>query len=326
MTVSFSTATVDQRSQLTYWREVVCATFVRLDVLPPERATAGFRARVSAESLGGMRVATVTSQPHAVFRSPHMIRTAPDDDVFVNLAVRGRTVVAQDGREAVLRPGDFTVYDSARTCLISCPDPFRLVVLKVPRDLFISRYPLLPGTTATTVRGDRGVGALFSSLLRGVPAHVQGLQPETVGQVGVSVLELLATALSEQASGVRPALPREAQLLRARRYITDHLGDPELSPSAVAAALGLSVRYLHALFRAEESTPYGWILERRLDQAARMLADPRQAGRSVTDIAFTVGFKDSSHFSRAFKDRYGVGPRGYRGNRDPRPRGTAESG
>jgi AraC-like DNA-binding protein len=57
-----------------------------------------------------------------------------------------------------------------------------------------------------------------------------------------------------------------------------------------------------------------------------MLADPRQAGRSVTDIAFTVGFKDSSHFSRAFKDRYGVGPRGYRGNRDPRPRGTAESG
>jgi AraC-like DNA-binding protein len=320
MTVSFSTASVDQRSQLSYWREVVCATFVWLDVMPLQRPTTGFRAEVSAENLGDMRVATVTSDPHAVFRSPQMIRTAPDDDLFVNLAIRGSAVVAQDGREAVLRPGDFTVYDSARPCLISCPDPFRLVVLKVPRSLFIAHCPLLPGTTATTVRGDRGVGALFSSLLRGVPAHAAGLQPETVRQVGVSVLELLATALCEQESGARLALPREAQLWRARRYITGHLGDPDLSPSAVAEALGLSVRYLHALFRAEQSTPYGWILERRLEQAARLLVDPRQAGRSVTDIAFTVGFKDSSHFSRAFKDRYGVGPRGYRDNRDSCPR------
>ena len=43
MPICFSTATVDQRSQLSYWREVVCATFVGLDVEPLQRATAGFR-------------------------------------------------------------------------------------------------------------------------------------------------------------------------------------------------------------------------------------------------------------------------------------------
>jgi AraC-like DNA-binding protein len=312
MTVSFSTATVDQRSQLGYWREVVCATFTWLDVVAQQQTRAGFRAEVTAESLGGMRVATVTSEPHAVFRSPEMIRTAPDDDLFVNLAVRGGAIVAQDGREAVLCPGDFAIYDSGRPCLITCHDPFRLVVLKIPREVFVSHCQLLPGMTATTVRGDRGVGALFSSLLRGVPGHVEGLPPDVVGQVGVSVLDLLATALSEQAAGVRPALPRDAQLIRARRYISDHLGDPHLSPPVVAQALGLSVRYLHALFQAEHTTPYRWILEQRLEQAARLLVDPRQPDRSVTDIAFAVGFKDISHFSRAFKERYGAGPRDHR--------------
>ena len=312
MTVSFSTATVDQRSQLSYWREVVCATFVQLGVERLQRPAVGFRGEVTAQSLGGLRVATVVSEPHAVFRSAEMIRWSPEDDFLVNLAIRGRAVVAQDGREAVLRPGDFTVYDSARPYRIHCPDPFRLLVLKIPRGLFASHCQLPPGATAAAVQGDRGVGALFSSLLRSLPAHTPGLPPEVVGQVGVNVLELLGTVLSDLASDVRPALPREAQLLRARRYITDHLSDPGLSPATVAEALGLSVRYLHLLFQTESTSPFRWILERRLELAARLLADPRQASRSITNIAFAVGFKDASHFTRVFKHRYAVGPRDYR--------------
>ncbi len=52
MTLCFSTASVDQRSQLSYWREVVCATFVGLDVEPLPGPTAGFQAKVTAPSLG----------------------------------------------------------------------------------------------------------------------------------------------------------------------------------------------------------------------------------------------------------------------------------
>lgn len=312
MTLCFSTASVDQRSQLSYWREVVCATFVGLDVEPLPRLTTGFRAEVTAHALGCLQVATVVSQPHAVFRSPARIRSSPDDDFFVNLAVGGRTIVAQDGREAVLRPGDFAVYDSARPCRIACHDPFQLLVLKVPRDQLAARCQLPPGITATAVRGDRGARAMFASLLASVPGHTAELSPQLSGQVGGNVLELLATALSEHAAGSRSALPREAQLLRAQQYITDHLGNSELSPAGIAEALGLSVRYLQVLFHEENTSPFRWILERRLERAARLLRDPRQASRNITSIAFAIGFKDSAHFSRVFKHRYGVGPRGYR--------------
>ena len=318
MTLSFSTATVDQRSQLSYWREVVCATFVRLGVerIGDERArrpAAGFRGEVTAQGVGSMQVATVVSEPHAVFRSAAMIRRSPEDEFMVNLAIRGSALVAQGGREAVLRPGDFAVHDSARPCRIACARPFMLLVLKVPRDLFASHCQLPAGATATAIRGDRGAGALFASVLRGLPARTRGEPPGAAGQAGINVLELLATVLSDLAGGGRPvAVPREAQLLRARRFITDHLGDPDLSPATVAAALGLSVRYLDLIFAEERTSPFRWMQERRLDRAAGLLADPGQQSRTITGIAFGVGFKDSSHFSRAFKDRYGVGPRDYR--------------
>ena len=53
--------------------------------------------------------------------------------------------------------------------------------------------------------------------------------------------------------------------------------------------------------------------------AARLLADPGRAGRRVTDIAYAVGFKDASHFTRAFKSRYGVSPREYRRDHSAAP-------
>jgi AraC-like DNA-binding protein len=110
---------------------------------------------------------------------------------------------------------------------------------------------------------------------------------------------------------------------RARRYILDHIADPELSPAVIAHALGISVRYLHAIFRAEDTSPSRWILQQRLHMASRLLADPGRTDRSVTDIAYAVGFKDASHFTRAFKSGHGVSPREYRRDHSAAPQGPA---
>jgi AraC-like DNA-binding protein len=46
-----------------------------------------------------------------------------------------------------------------------------------------------------------------------------------------------------------------------------------------------------------------------------MLGDPAQHGRAISDIAFACGFNELSHFSRAFKARFGQSPRHYRASR-----------
>ncbi|MGW2386899.1 hypothetical protein [Streptomyces sp. NPDC001658] len=112
--------------------------------------------------------------------------------------------------------------------------------------------------TATVVRGDHGAGALFSLYLRSPARHATELAPDVVQQAGVNVLELLDAAPPKPerpASGDGSALPRSAQWLRARQYIAEHLADPQLSPTTVADALGVSIRYLQVLFRAEGTSP-----------------------------------------------------------------------
>jgi AraC-like DNA-binding protein len=48
----------------------------------------------------------------------------------------------------------------------------------------------------------------------------------------------------------------------------------------------------------------------RLKRAAQLL---RESGMSVTEIAYNVGFKDPSHFSKLFKKQFGVSPKSYIG-------------
>ena len=52
-----------------------------------------------------------------------------------------------------------------------------------------------------------------------------------------------------------------------------------------------------------------WLRDRRLELAHGWLTDPALRRRTVTDIAYRCGFKDSSHFSRLFRERYGQAPR-----------------
>ncbi|MGO9397191.1 MAG: helix-turn-helix domain-containing protein [Xanthobacteraceae bacterium] len=55
-----------------------------------------------------------------------------------------------------------------------------------------------------------------------------------------------------------------------------------------------------------------YLWQRRLIRCTEALRDPSQAHRSITDVCFLYGFSSSSHFSRLFKDQFGVSPIQYR--------------
>jgi AraC-like DNA-binding protein len=308
-----STTAVDDRSQGEFWREAIGNTFVPLELELPAARAARFAGRLTAETLESVEVATVDSDPHSVFRSPKTIRQSASDVLFVMVPRAGLVRIHQDGREALLRPGDLATYDSARPCRIGSPGRFRMVVLKLPRTAFTTRClpEPAPATTATAIPGDHGIGAVVSPFVRALPDNVSALTPELASRLETNAVELVSSALSVL-TGSRDRLPHEAQRQRARRYILDHLGDPGLGPATVAAALGMSVRYLHLLFQQENTSPARWILAQRLTRAARLLRGPDHAQWSITEIAYRLGFTDASVFSRAFKAGHGMSPRDYR--------------
>jgi AraC-like DNA-binding protein len=101
-------------------------------------------------------------------------------------------------------------------------------------------------------------------------------------------------------------------LLQIRAFIEERLGDPGLTTSTVAAAHHVSKRYVQALFREDNTTVAGWIRARRLERCHRNLGDPRLDSRPVQAIAANWGFADPAHFSRVFRDAYGMPPAAFR--------------
>lgn len=122
--------------------------------------------------------------------------------------------------------------------------------------------------------------------------------------------DALAEAMAARLLGAAPAAAPAAVDARVRRAI-EHIHACFAEPIEVediAAASGTSRFHLSRLFKtAVGRSPYQYLLEVRLDEAARLL----RRGRPVTDAAFSAGFSDLSRFARMFHRRFGVLPSGY---------------
>jgi transcriptional regulator GlxA family with amidase domain len=103
---------------------------------------------------------------------------------------------------------------------------------------------------------------------------------------------------------------------RALAAMRRRLGDADLTPHTLARAAGVSERLLHRLFQERGQTIMGRARTERLDLAAHLLTSA--PARSVADIAFSCGFKDASHFARAFAARFGKTPSRWRNERADR--------
>ena len=120
-------------------------------------------------------------------------------------------------------------------------------------------------------------------------------------------------ALSMGAHRDAPALlqqrgVRAARLQAIKADIAARFNDFELTVNAVALRHGVTPRYIQKLFEDDGVTFSEYVLERRLAEAHRSLADPHLANRSISTIAFNAGFSDLSYFNRTYRRRFGATP------------------
>ena len=88
----------------------------------------------------------------------------------------------------------------------------------------------------------------------------------------------------------------------------------------VAAAIGVSTRYLHRVFELSEQSVSTHIRARRLERARADLADEKMCQRSISEIALRNGFANQSSFATSFKREFGVSPRTVRAPANPQDR------
>lgn len=315
MSQILSTDTVAQRDRCAFWTEMICNVYVQLGCDP--KPCDEFSGAIVNHRLPTLDMSLVSSRAQTVSRTASHLSRSSDDCFLVSIQTKGKGVIRQDGRDAVLQPGDFALYDSTRQYQLVFEDDFEQIVLKLSGERMRGLLRDTHKLTATTVSGAHGAGHLLITMLETLKNDVALLQPASSLAVANGVMNILVAGLQTLPSATQRALPHLASyhLSRIKALVDERLNDPELSVGGVAEALGISPSHIHRLFKTEALSLSQYIWQQRLDACGRDLLDPCQAGRSVGDIAFGRGFNDAAHFSRAFKDHFGCSPREWRQRR-----------
>lgn len=276
-------------------------------------AQSASRGAVAWIALGDMLATEIDSDAQARLARTAGARMHPPR-FFVHLQLEGDGMIRQDGREALLHSGDFTLCDGGRHYEIGCPPGGRMLVLGVPTAKLRRHIACPESLAAVAMRAAAGVGGLLSSFLRNYWLQCRhALDGESAEQIAVAVLDLLGAAYARvPRTHAEQSSRGTAHRIRIINYIHAHLYDPGLTPAQIAQACRITTRYLHYLFSDGEETVARYILGRRLEGASQALLADSQRGRTVTAIAFDHGFNSATHFGRVFRAQFGMTPREYR--------------
>jgi AraC-like DNA-binding protein len=256
-----------------------------------------------------VELALFKSNEARVVRSQSCLRFADDDDIHLCRQISGSMTMHQDGRDAATQPGDVYILDPRRPFEFSLASNTCTLVFKVARSETESRLGEIANYTAMPISLRRPVGVLASEFLASLAERADAIDPVTGMKLVQQALDLVALAFETAKGGVAQlSSVRTTTLLRLKSMIESKLHDQTLSPASAARAAGISIRYANALLAQEGTSLERYIMLRRLKRCHEALTNPRHSSRSVSEIAYSYGFSDLSHFARRFKEQFGCRP------------------
>jgi AraC-like DNA-binding protein len=235
-----------------------------------------------------------------------------EDDFLLAVNLRGASIAHQGDWELRLQDGDAMLATRGPGGFtIERPTPSRFIGFRVPRDAVAPLVGKLDDTPIRIVPRDTDTLKLLvtyaGSIVDGQAVHTPELQRLFVNHIH----DLIAVVVGATRDGRAIAEGRGLGAARLRAIIADitaNLGDCDLSAAAVARRQRMTSRYVHKLFEGEGLAFSAFVLGRRLERAHRILSNPRLGHRSISSVAFEVGFGDLSYFNRTFRRCYGATP------------------
>ena len=266
-----------------------------------------FHGEIDTSYAGSLKLSTVTTRNVNLFRTRQEIRSGNDAWFYTVFQLAGQANIEQDDRQVRLETGDMTLIDASRPCSILWQQTSRQVSLLLPRQLLESQLRGSGISVATRLDKSLPMVQLSQRLLHESMSSPQLSASESEAALDAMVC-LLRPMLHQQ--DVAPSR-REKQFQKIMALIDDAIQEEHLRPEWLADETGMSVRSLYRLFADKGLVVAQYIKNRRLDLCAKALQSAPD-DEKLAGIGYRWGFSDHSHFSTAFKQRFGISPGEYR--------------
>jgi AraC family transcriptional regulator, positive regulator of tynA and feaB len=310
--LTHSTDVVPERERFEYWRELISSHLLSVNL--DRDARGAFFGKMVSSDIGENRLVYVHSTSQHITRIARRTCQNHEDSFLLKYLIEGRGSTSQHGNFHDLVAGDLFLQDSRSCGELRLTGDFKVLTLSLSRKL-VDRYFARPQyLCAVPLSVERSAaGCVARDLLQSIARNCMQMQGDGLETLVESLLQVVALAFGQSPLQCPAATTsHSALMIRIRNYIHAHLEDDEMSPKRIAAAHGISERYLNKLFEKEETTVSKWIWEQRLQASQRTLSLTEFSSRKINEIAYACGFNNMSHFSCSFKKRFGCTPRQYR--------------
>jgi AraC-like DNA-binding protein len=304
----FSTESLARAKRYAAWRDAICDVYVNVDVHAEDQSS--YDGFIRETQFGAVAVTDVLLSRQQISRRRSHLSRLDKDCYYVQFIQTGNLNVLQSGATLSTNAGMGALFCASEPYDLQCMGKVRSYYLELPREDFAARFAKDRVPIAATVSTGRGLGRIAVEFCSMLASQGASLDASVRARLGDELMDVLALAF-DSASDEEPLsnqAVRKARLRSVKAWIEDHLCEPDLTLEAIAKGNAISLRYLHALFRLEGTSVSSWIWDRRLERSYDMLLNSDHDARSLTEIAYRVGFNSSSHFSTKFRRKFGVRP------------------
>lgn len=274
-----------------------------------------FMGRLDFVTVGNWRLSRVAAGSHSLKVEP-ICRNSGAPALLVVLQQKGSCTLVRDNKAIQIGAGEIAIAPLNEPLTLVNEQYIEQYILwgTAPQERSGAQIPDF--TKMRHMTGKTAIQSLLRSMVEALLAEVPARAKASEDFLAPTLSWLLFQSLWESDVAQRPDFVAKLSRDRLVRYIEDNLHDPELSPEGIAEALGCSKRTLHRVFDSvssdESVNRYLW--RRRIERCAAELRSSASAGRrqTITEIAYSLGFSSSAHFSRRFKQHIGVTPLRFR--------------
>jgi len=311
--ISFSTTATNSPRKLDEWRDVLSQAFGPIEV--SRHASDNFVGSVRTYRRAQLQFNEIRYRGQTLERTAHNIAQFDQEYCTFGRTIAGPLHVKQNGDEFSVESGCLILMNQSLPYTAASETGYHAHSISIPRNLLLQRTSHLRPFHKLKMDDGSPRFSLLANFAKYVEEGIAGWSETETIFLREQLLDLIVLLMVND-KGAQPSAyetsVKAAHRERAIAYIKHNHCDPKLDPATIAGACGISVNYLHKLFQSENLQIESFIYAQRLETCRNLLRDPLHNEKTLQQIAYKTGFNHPSHFSRLFKEKFGMSPSEFR--------------